>query len=398
MGWIESRNDKHRAVYRDSAGVKQRSPWMTYRPTAQAWLDRHEPLSKLGVGHDPRAGLITLREWKKVWWDTRVVEPTSHASDVGRMERILDEFGDYPLAGLTAMPIQAWAKRMLKAGSAPGTVAKYVHLLSAAMSAAVLARKIQENPCRYVTLPPASPGRETFLSHDQVDAVDVHLTDPKGDGSLILPDGTVAYTLAYTGLRWGELVGLHLGRVDFLRRQIEVVDVAVQVSYDFYLKEYPKGQSRRWVPLPQHLLERLSLHVKNHPPAPCGLPVGSLAGKPHRNCSGLVFVTSDAGRHRRVGLPMSRQAYLRERFRPAAVRAGLPADVRVHDLRHTCASWLVQAGVPVREVQQILGHKSITTTERYSHLAPDAGERSRAALERPISRGSLGAAGPSHTT
>jgi integrase len=57
-------------------------------------------------------------------------------------------------------------------------------------------------------------------------------------------------------------------------------------------------------------------------------------------------------------------------FKAAYGRAKL-ADLRVHDLRHTCASWLVQAGVPLLEVSKLLGHSTIETTERYAHLAPE---------------------------
>ena len=45
-------------------------------------------------------------------------------------------------------------------------------------------------------------------------------------------------------------------------------------------------------------------------------------------------------------------------------------DLIFHDLRHTCAAWLVTAGIPLPEVRDLLGHASITMTERYAHLAP----------------------------
>lgn len=58
--------------------------------------------------------------------------------------------------------------------------------------------------------------------------------------------------------------------------------------------------------------------------------------------------------------------------------AKLPENVNFHALRHTCASWLTMNGVPLRVVQEILGHSSVQVTERYSHLAPGA---MRAAVE-----------------
>ncbi|HYL89210.1 MAG TPA: site-specific integrase, partial [Burkholderiales bacterium] len=68
-------------------------------------------------------------------------------------------------------------------------------------------------------------------------------------------------------------------------------------------------------------------------------------------------------------------------FKAACRRAGI-TDFRVHDLRHTCASWLVQAGVPLLDVSRLLGHSSIEMTERYSHLAPENERKAVAVLDR----------------
>ena len=64
-------------------------------------------------------------------------------------------------------------------------------------------------------------------------------------------------------------------------------------------------------------------------------------------------------------------------FATACKKAGIK-DFRIHDLRHTAASWLVMEGVPLLEVSRLLGYRSITQTERYAHLAP---ESSRALVE-----------------
>lgn len=392
MGWIESRDDKHRGVFRDATGKKQHSRWLDYLPAAMAWLERHEPAAKFGMGVDPRGGAITLREWEKVWWPTRVVEPTTAASDRGRMDKLLDEFGDYPIGALSTLPIQSWASRRIKAGAAAATVRKYVNLLSACLAAAVLERKIPENPCHYVSLPPPAPHRDIYLTREQVDALDEELGEFHG---------TVAFLLAYSGLRWGELAGLHVDRIDWLRRGIQVTETLAQLDTKFYLKPYPKGFDRRFVALPSHVMERLSTFVAAYPQHPCGLSVGSLDGKAHARCKGLLFTvprTGDGRRDARVGGPLSRTSWNNGQFKPAALKLKLPTGVRPHDLRHTFGSWLVQEGVPLREVQGQMGHKSMATTERYAHLAPDVGAKTRAALERPDSGGTLGADTGTHAT
>lgn len=90
----------------------------------------------------------------------------------------------------------------------------------------------------------------------------------------------------------------------------------------------------------------------------------------------------------------------RDRFERARKNAGLGDDVIIHVLRHTCASRLVQAGWDVRRVQIWMGHKAITTTLRYAHLAPDALDGMAASLEAPVDKRTVSAveAGPATVT
>jgi site-specific recombinase XerD len=73
-----------------------------------------------------------------------------------------------------------------------------------------------------------------------------------------------------------------------------------------------------------------------------------------------------------AGKPLSRHRWPRTAFRPAVASALGRTDVRVHDLRHSYASWLVQAGVGLYQVSALLGHADPATTARYAHLQPDA--------------------------
>lgn len=92
----------------------------------------------------------------------------------------------------------------------------------------------------------------------------------------------------------------------------------------------------------------------------------ALANLPHRD--GQVFLTpAGVPYHDTRGLGGSP---IKRGFKGACRRAGI-AGLRVHDLRHTFASWLVMAGAPLRTVAELLGHKSLAMVHRYSHLSPD---------------------------
>jgi integrase len=93
-----------------------------------------------------------------------------------------------------------------------------------------------------------------------------------------------------------------------------------------------------------------------------------LAGRP-RDPDGFVFTAVKGG-------PLRHNNFYQRIFCPALARAGLPAQVRFHDLRHTCAALLIAQGAHPKAIQVHLGHSSIQVTmDRYGHLFPDALEQ-----------------------
>jgi integrase len=99
---------------------------------------------------------------------------------------------------------------------------------------------------------------------------------------------------------------------------------------------------------------------------------GRLTGEPAPGA--LVFPT-------RLGTPVPRSNFRREVWTPALGRAGPPAMLRFHDLRHSYATWLVTDGVPVNAVQWVMGHASASTTlDRYTHAPADYANRVRDAF------------------
>jgi integrase len=90
---------------------------------------------------------------------------------------------------------------------------------------------------------------------------------------------------------------------------------------------------------------------------------GYLAGRP-RDPEGLVFPAP-------LGGPLRPHTWVKSFFKPAVRAAGLPEDLRLYDLRHTCASLLIAQGASVKAVQAQLGHAAASITlDTYGHLFP----------------------------
>ncbi len=149
---------------------------------------------------------------------------------------------------------------------------------------------------------------------------------------------TAIVTMAlHTGMRKGEIMGLVWERVDFSRGVL--------------LLEQTKSGRRREVPMNRAVYDALT-----------GLPGPKDDGLIFRKASGAVWGS------------------IRTAFERACKAAKID-DFRFHDLRHTCASWLVMRGRSLKEVQELLGHRVFSMTLRYAHLAPDRLREAVASLE-----------------
>lgn len=148
------------------------------------------------------------------------------------------------------------------------------------------------------------------------------------------PDATGPRRPLHTGMRKGELLGLEWERVD------------LQAALVHLEPRNTKTGKRRSVPLNKvasgAILNRRQFRDQHVPASP------------------WVFAHRDGRRIQDV----------KRAFAKACQRAGV-TDFRIHDLRHTCAAWLVSARVPLAEVRDLLGHTTIKMTERYAHLAPE---------------------------
>jgi integrase len=143
--------------------------------------------------------------------------------------------------------------------------------------------------------------------------------------------------LAYCGLRWGECIGLRVRDVQFLRRRISIHTNAVQIG-SRHVVGPTKGREDRSVPVPTFVCEELSVQCRGTTP------------------DSLVFSTKHGMYLQR---PKGSNGWLTRAVKAAGVQMITP-----HDLRHTCASLAVSAGVNVLALARMLGHKDPSVTLR----------------------------------
>jgi integrase len=176
-------------------------------------------------------------------------------------------------------------------------------------------------------------------------------------------------TAIETGLRWGELIALRPRHVDFLRRLIAVEETIVEVSKRhsptgerMIVKPYPKDNELRTLRISPGLADILAARIS-------ALELGR---------DDLLFPSVDkAG-----GAPMSRNTFRTRVWLPALERADLGFPVRMDDLRHAHASWLLAGGADLKTVMDRMGHSQIQTTQKYLHSLPDADDTAIAAFQR----------------
>jgi integrase len=319
-----------RARVRPEPGAPQQCRHFAKRSEAEAWVTTVKADALRGTILDQNGRRTTLRQYAEQWRAGQPHRPRTAHSVEGVLRRyIYPSLGDRPLAGIKASDVQAavgaWSQSL-----APSTVA-YVHAtLSSILKAAVGDHLIRVNPASGVTLPRATAAPVKPLTQRQV-----------ADLIAQLPDPMLAPTLLAVGcgLRAGEVFGLRAGDVDLLRG---TVTLRQQRGTDEVVGPLKTEASYRSVPLPAAVRDALSA-------AMTGVPAGS---------DRLLFTIRRNTAHLQ--------------FRKAADRAGL-TTVRFHDLRHTYASALIEAGESVKVVQARLGHASANETlNTYAHLFPDS--------------------------
>jgi integrase len=272
-------------------------------------------------------------------WSKANKKPRAHERDVTSLAALRPFFSGKTLADITPWPIEKYKKARKDLGKSNQTVNLELACLKALFSKAIIWRKAGENPVKQVKMLQVNNARVRFLEEEEEARL---LPECKG----YLHD--IVCTALNTGFRRNELLSLRPEEVDFTRGLVNV------------RAGYAKNGEGRSVPMTGILREVLRRLVKE----------AQESGSLH------LF-------RNQHGAPLRIYA-LRDAFENAVQEAGL-RDFHFHDLRHTFASRLVMAGVDIRTVQELMGHKTIAMTLRYAHLSPDHKRKAMEALESRFS-------------
>ena len=223
----------------------------------------------------------------------------------------------------------------LHARRAKTTIARKLAALRSFFRFLVKKGVISRNPAETVLTPKRGQPMPSYLPIDETFRL---LDGLKGDSVLALRNRAILETLYSTGLRVSELVGTDVQDVDFDTGLIRVLG---------------KGNKERIVPVGNKALGCIRTYLERRNPAKA---VRHMNGEP-------LFLNRSGGRlsARSVGRVLEK----------VVRQLGLMRPISPHGFRHTFATHMLDAGADLRVVQELLGHASLTTTQRYTHVSID---------------------------
>lgn len=284
-------------------------------------------------------------------------------SDTIRPHVLRNPIGSVPLAQLTPMHLQRLYSEKLKQGLSRRTV-QYLHsILHRALDQAVKWNILPRNPADAVEVPRPNRPDMTTLTPEQARTLVAALQEDAL--------GPLYIIALLTGARRGELIALRWQDVDLKRGTIQINRTAQVIRGKGVVWSEPKtARSRRLIPLPEAAVELLKAHRKRQ--------------LEHRLRLGDMYQDEDLVFARPDGRPYSPE-HVSQHFALVLKKAGLP-HIRLHDLRHTHATWLLQEGVHPKVVAERLGHSTTTLTmDVYSHVLPTMQAEAARTIDRVFS-------------
>jgi integrase len=333
---------RYRARFRDAAG-RSHSKNFARLEDAEKFLRKTRTQLDEGTLPDVAAGKITVAAFAEHFMETSThLRPKSRELYDGWLRNhIIPAVGPRKLSSITKVDVRQFEAALVKRGKGKATVGGVHRLLHRMFEVAVDEDRVARNPVRGVKVERAQQREARFLDEEEVHRIAEEV--PGRYRALV-------YTLSFTGIRIGEAAALRMRNLDLRAGTIRVTENSVELNGKKVLGPPKTTRSIRTADISPGLVATLKEHV-----ATFAAPLDGDA---------LVFQNEHGNA---VG-----QSNFRKVFQSAAGRAGVEPIPRVHDLRHTAASFMARAGFTLLEAAQQLGHSTTVMTDRYSHVFPDA--------------------------
>lgn len=316
--------------YRDESSkrIQQALPHAQSKEEALYTL-QHEVQKVFDRAHgiEYRRGKIGFKTFARCFLeDYMMTSRRNFQSDVYRLNHLCSYFKETDLRSITPLTVERFRKERLKVGNSKSTCNRYLALMKRLFNVAIEEGYTEENPVQKVKL---YSEKDTLKERILKASEETKLIENCSDYLKLII--TVALN---TGMRLGEILNLKWNNIDLKARRIRV--------------EKTKSGRVRFIPINDVLFQEL--------------------GKLRNGQSPFVFFNAKT---------MKPYVDLKKGFKAACGRASIKG-MRFHDLRHTFATRLIENGIDIETVRDLLGHHSITVTQRYTHSSD---ERKRAAVE-----------------
>lgn len=313
--------------YKDADGREHREKVGPKKLAEEVYAKRRSQVAegKFFPERELRRRVVPLKSYLNEFFDDHVAGKLKNADHEQRYVRLwTGALGLRPVRSITSTDVARYVAERQDAGKAPATVNRELAFLRKAMNHAIVHGLADRNPVGArnggVKLARENNERARYLTDEEQARLQHEIAD--AHWSLI-------EFAVHTGFRQANQFKLRWSDVDFNASTI--------------VARNPKGGKDYIVPMNATVRELL-------------------AALPSRLKGVFVFPSS-------TGTAMGSQNFMNRVFVPALRRAGID-DFHWHDLRHTFASRLVMAGVPLLTVSKLLGHATLAMTQRYAHLAP----------------------------
>lgn len=345
MAWVETRGSCYLVRWRDERGQKKQRLFRV-ESEARQFADASAGPPRTRGGGEATVGAylrMTLAASEDLRESTRY-----HYVSIAR-KHIEPALGEVPLRDVTASQLRALLGEMRESGYSDSYRSITRNILGRTFRLAVSEGLLARSPLQAV--PAVRRG-----GRPEVGVLDVAQVEALA--SAILPRYRgVVLTMAYAGLRIGEVGGIEMSSLNLLTRELRVRSAVARAGGRLIVSGPKTAAGRRTVPLPDFLIHELREHIDRFGLAPDGRVFHTPRVNQHRDHFGLLHAGS-----------------FHKPFRKARARVGLP-HAHPHTLRHSYAAFLIKQGAHPKVMQALMGHASIKVTlDLYGHLLPGLGQ------------------------